>query len=474
MRILLWRRLKKCVHIWEILSLCLICSACQATPEDEIVAGKDAEVMESALHETAEISADDKTEDQEQESSFSYSDKFVTSDQRVNVIVDAEVYPITGNIPVYRVRPKTIEVADVQKWADFFFQGQPAYDRVVELSKSEIQDIILDLKQEYDPESLMEEYGTDPENLESVYEYYETHLAYYEALYPTAPEEVIRQETTWEFRPSTYYAVDPVVAAEDESGLKTTKLMIETEIDGLTYEIWATNRDEEDFILHRIVFVSDTEEYGKLETTEDEARTLVKDTLNALGMDNWEIATCTPVERENGVCYYTILCRNSYDGIPAAIVPELDTIKSEDAYAAHYNYETVEFQVSNHQVCSMWWENPLEIVAVENENVKTLSWEEVLERFRNQMEIQYSAYSIGGEGGTNSQYFARITHIEQNLTRVTIPDQEGEFYLIPAWHFYGTASGVGSEPEGGVAYVERPLLSLSALDGTVINTALGY
>ena len=74
----------------------------------------------------------------------------------------------------------------------------------------------------------------------------------------------------------------------------------------------------------------------------------------------------------------------------------------------------------------------------------------------------------------NRRYLIQVNRIEQELVRIKVPDNEKEFYLVPAWNFYGTINGQEAEEEGGITSLDSPLLTLNAVDGTVINTYLGY
>ena len=456
---------------------------CQANPEDNIVAGKDAEKFESLLQETE---SGEPTEQSMKEcvNEFPYEMEFSGSTGLIMVKVNATVKAWNGSLPVYRVAPHIIGQEEVQKWADVFFEGKPAYDKKIEMSKTEIENKILQLKQEMDEESLQEEYGADPEMLKYAKEYYQEQLTLYEELYETAPETVERKETNWEFHPSAYYdrAISLSPNSEEEQRLdKTQKLKIEADIGNSTFEIWATNRQADDFMRQSVWFTmpNDNYEWEHLSGSEESAKELVRETLEELGLSSWKVYSCTPVELENHVAYYHILCQNSYNGIPVTVLPQMESIGGEE-YAAKYYYESLEFDVSNGRIGFAAWESPMDQIAVENKNVSTLSFEEIMKRFQTQMEVQYTQNNVRGEkepGAGNDKYFIRVNQIEQELVRINIPDNEKEFYLVPAWNFYGTINGQEAEREGGeggITAFESPLLTLNAVDGTVINTDLGY
>ena len=458
-------------------------TGCQSNPRDEIVVGKDAEKFESLLQ-AAEATDPVDSSSGNCVNEFPYELEFTGSTGVVTVKVDAKVKEWDGNLPVYRVAPHIIGKEEAQKWAGIFFEGETAYDKKIELSKAEIEDKILQIKQEMDEESLQKEYGADPDMLKYAKEYYQEQLELYEELYKTAPDTVERKQTNWEFHPSAYYDAEFGLSpnSEEEQSLdKTQTLKIEADIDNSTYQIWANNRQADDFMWQNVWFTTpyETYEWEHLSEGEENAKTLVQDTLKELGLDTWKVYSCTPVELENHVAYYHVLCQNSYGGIPIAVLPQLETIKG-DEYAAKYYYESLEFDVSNGRIRFALWESPMDQIAVENENVSTLSFEEIMKRFQTQMEVQYTENNVrgGDEPETeNDKYFIQVNRIEQELVRIKIPDNEKEFYLVPAWNFYGTINGQEAEREGGeggITDLGSPLLTLNAVDGTVINTDLGY
>ena len=83
----------------------------------------------------------------------------------------------------------------------------------------------------------------------------------------------------------------------------------------------------------------------------------------------------------------------------------------------------------------------------------------------------------------------RISKIQRSLARIQIPDADMEFYLIPAWSFYGIVGTRDSgstdlsfgtkslDSEGNSVQTEpyvHAILAFNAMDGSVINIIQGY
>ena len=67
-----------------------------------------------------------------------------------------------------------------------------------------------------------------------------------------------------------------------------------------------------------------------------------------------------------------------------------------------------------------------------------------------------------------------MKEIELGLARIRIKDSDEEYYYVPAWTFKGNnAMNFGSGKVEMEDYMVN-LMTVNAIDGTVINTALGY
>ena len=87
------------------------------------------------------------------------------------------------------------------------------------------------------------------------------------------------------------------------------------------------------------------------------------------------------------------------------------------------------------------------------------------------MQVQYTSSTLEGAAGSGYQYEILITNIEEGMVRVKVPNKEYEYYMIPAWCFYGRINRHSYDGEGGL---EFPLVTINAIDGSIINTDLGY
>ncbi|MCJ7836679.1 DUF6034 family protein [Cuneatibacter sp. NSJ-177] len=92
--------------------------ACQKSPEQELVQGKNDGQLESAIYQGQESRSDSEIIDSGKEitwEEFSYQDEFSGAEDTVTVKVDASGVWQTNHLPVLRVRPRNLTVEDVRR-----------------------------------------------------------------------------------------------------------------------------------------------------------------------------------------------------------------------------------------------------------------------------------------------------------------------------------------------------------------------
>ena len=66
-----------------------------------------------------------------------------------------------------------------------------------------------------------------------------------------------------------------------------------------------------------------------------------------------------------------------------------------------------------------------------------------------------------------------VDEVEFGLTRIRIANNTTDFYLVPAYTFRGTRTMIYSH-DFRESYNNETILVINAIDGTIINTELGY
>lgn len=117
------------------------------------------------------------------------------------------------------------------------------------------------------------------------------------------------------------------------------------------------------------------------------------------------------------------------------------------------------------------WSAPLEVLNTEVEDSNLLSFSEVRAIFE---KIIFISTESNIPEGYN--LVCNVTKVRLELMRVIKQNSNLEGFLIPVWNFYGiniTYDENGDPPEH-TKYMESILLSVNAIDGSIIDGSKGY
>ena len=208
------------------------------------------------------------------------------------------------------------------------------------------------------------------------------------------------------------------------------------------------------------------------------ARRLVEEALGVFGASHYEIVDIRPGDQfyreqfnsETGVDdgSFTIAIRPFYEGIP---VYAWNTYYGSDTAAqkAGLSYsrpvvkERIIAGVKNGHLDNLIWIDPLEILSVENENVPLLPLEKIMDIFEKQ--VFMNIYLDSGERTI------RVTDIYFSYRCVKKRDSD-LYYLLPVWDFLGYDTIFESLQKRHD--IHESILSINAVDGSILNDLLGY
>ena len=208
------------------------------------------------------------------------------------------------------------------------------------------------------------------------------------------------------------------------------------------------------------------------------ARRLVEDALAVFGISHYEIVDIRPGDQfhreqfnsETGIDdgSFHIILRPVYEGIP---VYEWNTYYGSDTAAQKaglsYSHPVVKERlyadVKYGRLASLTWIDPLEVLGVENENVPLLPFEKIMNIFEKQ--VFMNIYLDSGERTI------RVTDIYFSYRCVKKRDSD-EYYLLPVWDFVGYDTIFESLQKRHD--IHESILSINAIDGSILNDLLGY
>lgn len=164
-----------------------------------------------------------------------------------------------------------------------------------------------------------------------------------------------------------------------------------------------------------------------------------------------------------GFSYVAVYARNVEN---AAVLPCLGvTMNSspfrDDLYVPPVGYEQILLSINREgEITTLLWSNPTTICGEKTAQV-LLPFETILSIARQTMPLKYQAEEVNG--AVHYRVFRIDLGYMSILQRDTLT-----FALTPVWNFYGNVEPAKAQ------YTAMPLLTVNAVDGTVIDLTYGY
>ena len=472
-----------------LLTLAALLAACQPTPEEDVVVNKGDGTLEEAI--AAEALPPARYEAPE----TLRLDPFGT--ETFQVVVDAEVcVPDVERYPIVEVVLRTI-TAD---WArDMMYKmanGKTihTYQNEVPTTKEQIEGEITLLQQQLaNPDAYLPA-GADEQTRAAAEKEWRELLEAWETLYQEAPDTFEPREidmsdvafrTALEFR-----------GAVESGKQRETYLSVTAWYGGPGGNVEYNNLVDVGMPFH-FDMDSDLTDLNDVTISAEEAVQIGLDFLAQLGETDFAPAQILagycdpewgtdPIPLEEWPQCYQIQFTRSVAGVPATYREEhYDGIGADgrERYAPAYPQESIEMDIRDSGVTYMYWSTPSELGRTLNENVTLMPFEQVVERFCDQ--ILYSATPAVEETDSVIKKTLYIDRIELGMVRALQRGSVEEWVMVPAWTFFGRTvlQYAGPEPGGyplneNNEYVsETPgysYLILNAVDGSVYDPAVGY
>ena len=459
--------------------------ACQAAPEKEAVVSKNNALFASALTGAQETDSDGEENIQQEKTPSVVADAFTSSDNTISYTLNM-AEPLPGSaLPILEVTPHTITAEEAEYVAHIFFGDVELHEYSEERSKSEIEAKILEIRRNISDRDAMIKKYEDEAFVDSLIAMYESSIQRYLEQYELAPDTVNEKLCDWTFQPPSHYYDDAMYKSNDdyESYNKSEYILACASINGVPYIFNACNRNEADYRIHDIfIYVDDADPlvlYDTVEPTQkeiDKVRETAENILGKLPWGEWAADACNVEEimETEGEKYYQIVVSASriYEGIKTTHCEQLFNLRSDNIYAPNYYYETVTLKFAKGICVFMEIESPMDIVGIVNDNAATLPFGEIIAKLTKFLKV--SNVLDGEYPMTDSmEAMVAVNSVEMGLSRISIKNNETDFYMIPTYTFYGD---VVFRSEDGISSTiqAKKLATINAVDGSIINTELGY
>lgn len=472
-----------------LLTLAALLVACQPTPEEEPVVNKGDGTLEEAIAAEALPPARYEAPETLRLDPFGM--------ETFQVVVDAEVcVPDVERYPIVEVVLRTI-TAD---WArDMMYKMADGktihtYQNEVPTTKEQIEGEITLLQQQLaNPDAYLPA-GADEQTRAAAEKEWRELLEAWETLYQEAPDTFEPREI--DMSDAAFRTASEFRGAVESGKQRETYLSVTAWYGGPGGNVEYNNLVDVGMPFH-FDMDSDLTNLNDVTISAEEAVQIGLDFLAQLGETDFAPALIVagycdpewgtdPIPLEEWPQCYQIQFTRSVAGVPATYREEhYDGIGADgrERYAPAYPQESIEMDIRDSGVTYMYWSTPSELGRTLNENVTLMPFEQVVERFCDQ--ILYSATPAVEETDSVIKKTLHIDRIELGMVRALQRGSVEEWVMVPAWTFFGRTvlQYAGPEPGGyplneNNEYVsETPgysYLILNAVDGSVYDPAVGY
>lgn len=508
-----------------LLSLTMLI-ACVPTPETEFVTHKDTEEMleKAAATPVSDVvsfaGGADANGDlpeaphirERYQIPETLSETVTEADGHFTVNIDANVeVPDVADIPIIRVEHGTFSQDEITRIFNALTDGRTMYHNSNVMTKSQIADAIARLENQLNDPALRAE--LDEEDL------------------ATIPESIAELKERWQTAPDT---VDEDVC-DGTIGVMQFEADGKT---FTRYGFNAVSRDEQPRLIvqltvpgqdeinsHRLedtlLSVMNTRSAlygGEGDVDVQTPKIAIRDPNNPVELAAYPFIAYTPahamadteaffasagfpeIKADSIICYpdtkseqcgYRVKCVRSVAGIRNAFLGMMMSTKGSPAgdqiFAPRWMYESISVCIDEQGVYELSWYAPIGIKETVLPASNLLPFDEILKRFKNQVWIEEKPWLILDESQVVEENYPsdmhmEITRISLGLQRVMEKNRFDSGLLVPVWNFYGTTvitrtnvKTRETREEPHYQYLnDSPILSINAIDGSIIDLYKGY
>ena len=466
-----------------VLALALAFAAgCQSTPEEGIVKGKSSD----ALIEKAQAEPGQGTLAQRINAPETYESSVSSQDGKLTVTIDAAVtVPEADSAPIYQVTPGTI----TQDQADALIGSlvhTELYAPDEYRTRDEIMEDLLAAKRklaegpsEADANTsyaINGQEATWEENMQFLIDVLTTE-------YESAPEDLEKTPISGQFQEEQAYdrVIHTIVGQgeSEEYGYEGIQIVQDQPgVVGITMARYSrTENYSQDYMPRQEMELYypdlDLSAVPEPHLTAQEAQAQADAVVQALDIPymtcySVSLMYCTGGYRNDDVpprCCWAVRYTRSIGGVPVTYVNNSVAFTMGGPFERQWENEGLTLYVNDSGIVDMVWEGPCELEGAVTEDSALLCFDDIMDIFE-------KMYLVQNDGLNEDD---TITDIRLGYVRIRQQDVSDSGLLVPAWDFFGSVcQHVEGEDDQDVYDPYRSLLTINAIDGTVIDRNLGY
>ncbi len=492
----------------KVIAFCLtaamafsLIAGCQATPDKPVVVQKDLEQMiEKATEE------DETQQDTSLAACINTPKKYTTSFDGYNgdliVNVNAAVtVPESDGISVARIGKHEFTQGEADRLMEVFLQGETLYQVDLSMTREEIQEKLLTYYGMRDGSIPIDMDGENPQDKEKL----QQTIEYYEKLLKEAPE-------TKELCPAntTFHAPDTLINPDAQVIEGTATVNEKASYFYVNNGFFSENNIETVFINAKMHLegnysacpysvlsdgeLKDIQIPDSFKMSRTDAQNAAGEVLTKLGITDMtcvsiqyavmpeEVATgtvvaepeavITPQQLETGKWAYCLQYQRSINGIPITLTSHNGTHHEEEGdVSMPWPYEKLEMIVDETGIVYYYYRSPYSALETITEDAALKQFSEIESVFEKMFPIIYGHLD---EEGTDYMLKVDITEVELGLIRITEQNSRDTALLIPVWDFFGDVTIIPYEGDPYQFSDNDSLITINAIDGSIIDRNLGY
>lgn len=478
-------------------ALALLLAACQPTPKNDIVAGKDQSSMIDHAAQNSQIAqtSQDELNTLITSNPQKYSFYYASEDGKLNILADAVIKtPESDKIPMAYNTITEFSQDNIYNILNYLYGDTPYYRRQNSgedeiLTKTEIEDELVSLRADiangkYEGE---EEIAYDRINeLNGMY-----------SIAPNSKDEPILSDgTMWTNGDSNIKYID-VQSFDEITGLAS---WFTCTSEGSSPNLRYLSSNESIFSFKDAIRVSehtkiDDEILSKLGLSLKDAKDIAQSFINASGANDM-VCSAAYIINDSGTGLvdgnlggaktyaYKLYYTRTVNNVPVVALSEI--YPDSDIIYDSWSYERVEITVIKDGIIEIVWKNPCELGEIITDNANIIGFEEAAKIFEHQIIITYEPKA---KSDLYENVEINVDNIELGLLRIKKQNSSGDEQglYVPVWVFFGEVKAISSKagidygcfeimyndnralPEG-----PYPVLTINAIDGSIIDASLGY
>ena len=473
--------MKKHICIILLASLLLLC-ACQPTPENPIVVGKDQTEM---LNKAKETLAPEKLEQSLRER-LNVPDRYTYSYHKGDLTIDAdaEIVVPDGELPIVRVFPREFDQATVTTLWNVLIGDTPMQIQQEGMTKAEIAEELEAMLAALD--------ANEPQafGFETV-EQLEKRIALYQKKYNEAPDVldgepadgVLYAESEYDNSGNVTASHTCVRAVSKETGVRfivsngydndaPVKTILYDDIGReIGYSVRSVERKSS------FVFIKDNDPHVGCYVWDDELRPSdgipekAAHSIGILPQNAWDAAQKLLEDMDLSDAYRPQrICTHVVNGVQTLMIGNIGDEGADDPFVPSWQFERFYIDVGDDGVYCIQHETPLAVGETISAQTNLLPFSEIQAIIKKMLPIMYENETDDYDGMSFEKHIDRV---ELGLWRVREQDRIDRGLLVPVWAIYAITAEIDSYNNFAWRSYE-PILLINAVDGSVIDPQNGY